>query len=185
VDVQLLDRDTDEELWLDVTVIHPMTGKNRKNEIKRTKQRLGSDSNTRALLGYSLEQARSNKLGIYAPLMLVASKQQADGKRPHAPAFHPVALSTFGEVGPGATQVKEWLAKRYKRKLDAEGKRPDGAKTATLLNKFRADFSMMLAEAVAHRIGAMAIASGLPGSSTKAHQLLETEQPAPLLPRRR
>ena len=29
--------------------------------------------------------------------------------------------------------------------------------------------------------GAMAIASGLPGSSTKAHQLPETAQPAPLL----
>ena len=82
---------------------------------------------------------------MYAPLIAIASKQKMDGKRTHTPVFTPVVLTTFGEFGPGAVWVREWIATRYKRDLAAAPPRPDGAQVSTLMAAFRSDFNMMLA----------------------------------------
>jgi hypothetical protein len=47
----------------------------------------------------------------------------------------------------------------------------DGQKPEEILGRFRDDFNMMLAMAIVRRVGAMAVSSGLPGSSTTAHRV--------------
>jgi len=160
--VQLVD-DTGQELWLDGTIGHPLVGARRDAEIKRTRERIRSDSKlVQSRPSVTVEKARQDKEETYLLLKLVASKQHTDGKRARMPEFHPVVLTTFGEVGPGATLVREWLCERLGRKLVREGPRADGAKPKQLLNEYRQNFNLMLAEAVAHRVGAMATTAGLP-----------------------
>jgi hypothetical protein len=183
IDVQLVD-DTGQELWLDGTIGHPLVGARREAEIKRTRERIHSDSKlVRSRTSVTVEKARQDKEETYLLLKLVASKQHTDGKRARMPEFYPVVLTTFGEVGPGATLVREWLCERLGRKLEREGPRADGSEPKQLLNEYRQNFNMMLAEAVAHRVGAMATSAGLPKECIGITRLPpRPSTPAPLLP---
>ena len=51
-------------------------------------------------------------------------------------------------------------------KWDSSGPRPDGQKTEEILGRFRNDFTHDVLHAIVHRVGAMAVSSGLSCSST-------------------
>jgi hypothetical protein len=183
IDVQLTDLSTDEELWVDVTSWCPLISGRLRKEVARTMERKLSDiKQVRERPSVTVELARTTKLDDYGLLVLLAQKQAVDGKRAHAPTFTPLTVTTQGEHGPGATLTREWLAKRFRQHLDETAPRPDGSDTGVLVGRFRDDFNMMLRMAMIRRIGAMAAAAGLPGSSIRSHPLPpSTAVPAPLL----
>ena len=98
-----------------------------------------------------------------------------DKRRRKEPKFTPLAVTTFGEFGPGAVVVQEWLAMRLKADLEATlqtvGQRPDGRTPAQLTGVFRARFRMALLMVAVRRAAACQQGSGLPSSCVRGAAL--------------
>mgnify|MGYP007047804257 CR=1 FL=1 len=106
-----------------------------------------------------------------------------DGRRSKEPIVEPMAVTTFGEMGPGCTLVQEWLAMRLKAHLLAQPARPDGRDPAKITGRFRADFRLAIMMVCARRAAAMQLGSGLPDASIRGlrlHQLLQHVTPMEL-----
>ena len=122
--------------------VHSMTKTGKQAEDKRTWERLLSDiTAVRDKPAAAIDSARAKKFTTYNPLL--------DKRRRKEPKFTPLAVTTtFGEFGPGAVVVQEWLAMRLKVDLEATlqtvGQRPDGRTPAQLTGIFRARFRMAL-----------------------------------------
>ena len=101
------------------------------------------------------------------PLVYILKKQVVDGRRPKEPLVEPMAVTTFGELGPGCTLVQEWLAMRLKAHLLAQPARPDGRDPAKITGRFRADFRLAIVMVCARRAAAMQLGSGLPHASIR------------------
>ena len=91
------------------------------------------------------------------------------------PLVEPMAVTTFGELGPGCTLVQEWLAMRLKAHLLAQPARPNGRDPAKITGRFRADFRLAIIMVCARRAAAMQLGYGLPHASIRG---LRTPAPA-------
>ncbi len=99
----------------------------------------------------SREQLKNEK---YARLVMVATKQHADGKRASLPKFSPFVVSDFGELAPAVDQ--------YRVKLKKAGRRDDGCSSSELVRQFRHKFKVSVQLAIASGLGAMIQAAGQP-----------------------
>ena len=90
---------------------------------------------------------------------------------PKEPIVEPMAVTTFGELGPGCTLVQEWLAMRLKAHLLAQPARPDGRDPAKITGRFRADFRLAIMMVCARRGSGHAAGSGLPDASIRGLRL--------------
>ena len=115
----------------------------------------------------AIETARDKKQRTYGPLVYILKKQVVDGRRPKEPLVEPMAVTTFGELGPGCTLVQEWLAMRLKAHLLAQPARPDGRDPAKITGRFRADFRLAIVMVCVRRAAAMQLGSGLPHASIR------------------
>ena len=174
LDIQLLHRD--DELLVDGTLVHSMTKTGKQAEAKRTWERLLSDiTAVRDKPAAAIDSARTKKFTTYNPLLCIIKKQVLDKRRRKEPKFTPLAVTTFGEFGPGAVVVQEWLAMRLKADLEATlqtvGQRPDGRTPAQLTGVFRARFRMALLMVAVRRAAACQQGSGLPSSCVRGAAL--------------
>ena len=125
----------------------------------------------------AIETARTKKQRTYGPLVYILKKQVVDGRRSKEPIVEPMAVTTFGEMGPGCTLVQEWLAMRLKAHLLAQPARPDGRDPAKITGRFRADFRLAIMMVCARRAAAMQLGSGLPDASIRAGRGLRLPLP--------
>ena len=92
-----------------------LTKTGRQAEAKRTWERLLSEvKSVREKPAAAVDAARAKKYQTYNPLLYVVKKQVVDKRRRKEPKFTPLVVTTFGELGPGAVVVQEWLAMRLK-----------------------------------------------------------------------
>ena len=49
----------------------------------------------------AIETARTKKQRTYGPLVYILKKQVVDGRRSKEPIVEPMAITTFGKLGPG------------------------------------------------------------------------------------
>ena len=161
LDVQL--QHGGDELLVDCTIIHPLAGCHLRAEAKRTLERLNSSIlEVKNKPAAAIETARRKKEQAYTPLVYVLKRQRLEGRRHNEPVFTPMAVTSFGELGPGCTVVQEWLAMRLKAHHTAFGDRPDGLQAADLTKGFRKQFRMAILMVTIRRLGAMQRDSGLP-----------------------
>jgi hypothetical protein len=157
-----------DELLIDATITHSLSKSARQAECKRTLERLQSGiARVKDLPARAIETARAKKQRTYGPLVYILKKQVVDGRRPKEPLVEPMAVTTFGELGPGCTLVQEWLAMRLKAHLLAQPARPDGRDPAKITGRFRADFRLAIVMVCARRAAAMQLGSGLPHASIR------------------
>ena len=83
-----------------------------------------------------LMAVHQTKLDRYSLLAALAERQVLDKLRAAAPVILPVAISTHGELCPGAVRVQEWLTAKYRERLVLEGDRDDGEKLEDLTAPF-------------------------------------------------
>jgi hypothetical protein len=170
LDVQL--RHGSDELLIDATITHSLSKSARQAECKRTLERLQSGiARVKDLPARAIETARTKKQRTYGPLVYILKKQVVDGRRSKEPIVEPMAVTTFGEMGPGCTLVQEWLAMRLKAHLLAQPARPDGRDPAKITGRFRADFRLAIMMVCARRAAAMQLGSGLPDASIRGLRL--------------
>ena len=120
LDVQL--QHDGDELLVDCTVVHSLARAHVRAEVKRTMLRLNSTvAEVRNKPAAALETARNRKRQSYLPLLYVLKKQVMDARRRKEPVFTPMAVTSFGELGPGCAVVQEWLAMRLRAHHAASG----------------------------------------------------------------
>ena len=85
-----------------------------------------------------------------------------DKLRAAAPVILPVAISTHGELCPGAVRIQEWLTAKYRERLVLEGDRDDGEKLEDLTAAFRGEFRSSLLVASCKGLADMLLAAGMP-----------------------
>ena len=125
-----------DELLVDCTIIHSLSRAHARAESKRTLERLDSTVlEVRNKPAAAIDTARRRKEQAYIPLIYVLKKQLMDGRRLKDPVFTPMAVTSFGELGPGCAVVQEWLAMRLKAHHTAAGRRPDGLERSGGLDK--------------------------------------------------
>ena len=78
----------------------------------------------------------------YSRLVMVATKQYADGKRASLPKFTPFIVSDFGEISSAATELQEWIVEQYRVTLKKQGRRDDGCSSSDLVRQFRHKFKV-------------------------------------------
>ena len=152
-----------DELLVDCTIIHSLSKAHARAEAKRTLERLDSTVlEVRDKPAAAIDTARRRKEQAYIPLIYVLKKQLLDGRRLKEPVFTPMAVTSFGELGPGCAVVQEWLAMRLKAHHTAAGSRPDGQEVAHLTRSFRRRFRTAIIMVAIRRLGALQRNSGLP-----------------------
>ena len=169
VDVSLVDHDTGNEVYVDTTCIHPTCKSRIKDELKRTTERLSDPRNPKLRAGFAVEAQTEKKHTDYQPLVDVARKQLANGRRTSAPTFYAAVVSTYGELGQETVKLQEWLTSAYGRRLDREGPRDDGTSRARLTAAFRNHFRLRMLTAVAKGLGAMLNSAGFPLAACKKY----------------
>jgi hypothetical protein len=98
LDLRVFDTASEEEVWVDVTAIHPTCRTRISNELKRVNENLSLPLRSRARLpGRAVADQQAFKHQTYLPLLSIARKQVADGKRQSVPLFLGAVCSTFGE----------------------------------------------------------------------------------------
>ena len=152
-----------DELLVDCTIIHPLSRSHARAETKRTLERLDSTVlEVRNKPAAAINTAKRKKEQAYIPFIYVLKKQVMDGRRHKEPVFTPMAVTSFGELGPGCAVVQEWLAMRLKAYHTAAGSRPDGLEAADLTRSFRRRFRTAILMVAIRRLGALQRNSGLP-----------------------
>ena len=119
-----------DELLVDYTIIHSLSRSHARAEAKRTLERLDSTVlEVRNKPAAATDTARRRKEQSYIQFIYVLKKQLMGGRRLQEPVFTPMAVTSFGELGPGCAVVQEWLAMRLKAYHTAAGScrhsRPD------------------------------------------------------------
>ena len=158
-------------MLVDATIVSSTVKSNSKAELLCTERRLGvmqealaegKDKPLHCVPGKTVEQAHTDKITLYAPLLAVMLKQQAEGSRQTLPEIMPAAMSTLGEIGKGTLAVQEFILSIYKKSLDAAGPRDDGYSANQLTANFRANFRMGALASVAVGQTEMFAHAGLP-----------------------
>jgi hypothetical protein len=170
IDIAIENPATGETKWVDVTGVHttstsyqdaelPAVLSRRDAVVKarraRTKEPLALDPSPTIL------QREKSKMEKYSRLMLLARKQTEEGKRRIMPTFHPVVCSDFGELGPAAIQLQEWIVGAYRRRI-ANDPRTNGISDEQMTKDFRNGIKTGMQFAVAAGLGAMILAAGRP-----------------------
>ena len=118
---------------------------------------------------------RAKKYQTYNPLLYVIKKQVVDKRRRKEPKFTPLVVTTFGELGPGAVVVQEWLAMRLKvhhvTQARTVGERPDGRTAAAITGRFRQRVRQALLMGAVRRAAACQQGSGLPKTCIRGQAL--------------
>ena len=109
----------------------------------------------------ALEDREHVKAEKYARLVTVANRQTAEGKRPCKPLFSPCAVSTTGELGPGANALQESIVNQFFVKCKASSHRADGLTTKELVRSFRHRLKINLQFAIAVGMGNLILSAGL------------------------
>ena len=169
VDVSLLDHDTGSEVYVDTTCIHPTCQSRLKKELSRITERLSDPLNPKLRAGFAVEAQTEHKHKDYDPLVEVARKQLANGRRTSAPVFYATVVTTYGELGRETVMLQEWLTSAYGRRLDREGPRDDGTSRARLTAEFRNNFRVGMLTAVAKGLAAMLNSAGFPLAACKKY----------------
>lgn len=174
LDIQLF-HGTD-ELLIDGTMVHSLTKTGRQAEAKRTWERILSEvKSVRDRPAAAVDTARAKKYQTYNPLLYVIKKQVVDKRRRKEPKFTPLVVTTFGELGPGAVVVQEWLAMRLKVHHETQartvGERPDGRTAAAITGRFRQRFRQALLMCAVRRAAACQQGSGLPKTCIRGQAL--------------
>ena len=171
IDVCLENPDTGETRWVDVTVAHTSCVSYRHAEMKEINDRQMSTTVRKIHMIPDMYEFRpsptllsreADKMDKYGRMVIIATKQQLDGKRSTLPVFVPFVVSDFGELAPQAIVLQEWIVGQYRRKCVNQGKRSNGTSTDELVRRFRHRFKMTVQFAVAAGVGNMIQAAGHP-----------------------
>ncbi len=170
IDASFRNPDTNEIMWVDVSVVHTTSPSYISGELKSiAKRKLCSDAAQLHLLPDALQNQASpvmlqreiTKIHKYSRLVTVAKKQKSDGTRSSIPTFAPFVVSDCGELGPKAFDVQEWIVSQYRLKCCKEGRRADGCTTVDRVRQFRHRLKMGVQVAVACGLGTMIQFAGL------------------------
>ena len=169
IDLAMENESTGETKWVDVTAVHTGAESYRDKAMKV----MGSKLISRQLAAREqvpdpiafepspiLLERTTAKNEKYARLLLVAKKQTAEKKRKQAPVFATFAVSDYGEMAPVATELQEWVVNQYRIKIEQEGKRDDGCKSADLVRSFRNRLRIGIQMAIASGCGEMLCRAG-------------------------
>ena len=176
IDVQITDPYSGEQRWVDTTCIHPTCKTRISSEFKCTIQKLQAQEKARTdnvmdpmdrKQWYAVNAQTSRKHAVYAPLMTVALKQFADGRRSRKPIFLAAVVSSLGELGRESVQLQEFLTAAYGRKLARDGPRDDGQNPKVLTGRFRNKIRTRFIIAVAKGVAMQIWSTGLPASSCR------------------
>ena len=115
------------------------------------------------------EKASAAKHEQYQLMLTIAAKQALDGKRQDTPQFSGAACSLFGTFSQDLTDLVEWLAKAYARKLQREGDRDDGCEAPRLTAQFRNRLNLRLQAAIARGTARMLLTAGLPARACRKY----------------
>jgi hypothetical protein len=171
IDVSIVNPLTGETVWGDVAAVHQSSPSYANIELKAIAARkLCTRVAELHLLPDALENEPSptmlrrelDKTEKYSRLILVAKKQQAQGKRISIPKFIPFVISDCGELSPQAYELQEWLVEQFRRKCAKAGHRADGCNAADLVRDYRHRLKLAVQVAVAAGLGAMINAAGQP-----------------------
>ena len=171
IDVSLENTETGELKWIDTSAVHTTCLTYQATELKAAVKRnvssaLAEEHIISDLLVHEpspiLVSRESLKSEKYSRLVMVATKQHADGRRASLPSFSPFIVSDLGELAPAATGLQEWIVEQYRLKLKKQGRRDDGCSTSDLVRKFRHKFKVGIQLAIASGLGAMIHSAGQP-----------------------
>ena len=115
------------------------------------------------------EKASADKHEQYRLMLTIAAKQALDGKRQDTPQFSGAACSLFGTFSQDLTDLVEWLAKAYARKLQREGPRDDGCESPRLTAQFRNRLNLRLQSAIARGTARMLLTAALPARACRKY----------------
>jgi hypothetical protein len=170
IDASLRNPETDEIMWVDVSVVHTTSPTYISGELKSiAKRNLCADAADLHLLPNAPQneispimlQREVDKIKKYSRLVTVAKKQKADGTRTSIPNFAPFIVSDCGELAPKAYDIQEWIVSQYRLKCCKEGRRSDGCTTVDRVRRFRHSLKMGVQTAVAAGLGTMIQFAGL------------------------
>ena len=171
IDVQIIDHQTGQELWVDTTCVHPTCKSRLDAEHQDTMDRLAARQGAAAkpCNSHAAIAQTTKKRADHAPLLAIATKQHLDGRRAMKPTFLAAVGTTLGELGPEAIRLQEALTLMYKTRVELEGPRPDGQTAAVLSADFRSRFRFAMLCGIAQGQALMLTTAGLPSSSCAKH----------------
>jgi hypothetical protein len=102
-----------EQVWYDTTTVHTTCSTKLTAELALTRKRRLAGKEGKDMQSAGLLTIHQNKLDRYALLAALVERQVLQGLRTAAPTILPVAISTHGELCPGAVRLQEWLAGKY------------------------------------------------------------------------
>ncbi len=170
IDASFRNPDTNEIMWVDVSVVHTTSPSYISGELKSiAKRKLCADAAQLHLMPDALQNQASPvmlqreiaKIHKYSRLVTVAKKQKSDGTRETIPTFAPFIVSDCGELAPKAYDVQEWIVSQYRLKCCKEGRRADGYTTADRVRQFRHRLKIGVQTAVACGLGTMMQFAGM------------------------
>ena len=171
IDLSISDPETQKEMYVDTTCIHPTCQSRLPAEHKQLTNWLASNQQepTPAPTSQAVLDQTAHKHSVHAKLVTIAAKQAADGKRPHPPKFFAATVSTYGEFGPDLLALQERLTAAYGRRLLREGPRDGGTQRQALTATFRNKFRFRVLIAVARGVAKMCNEVGLDKKSCKKY----------------
>ena len=170
LDLALVNPLTNETQWIDVTSVNTAAPSYVNQEFHRIcdEQRSSTTSSNLCIPPVprhpnpSLVAREARKCDKYSRLISIASRQVFEHKRPKLPIFSPFAISSTGELGPGANLLQEWIVNQYHAKCAKAGLRPDGLTTKELVKDFRHRLKVETQLAVAIGNGNLICTADLP-----------------------
>ena len=182
IDLQIKDPFSNQEIWIDVTCIHPTVKTRIQTELKQTKKEIiFEDDRKRGINnhgqkmeidGNAARQQMKLKHKTYAPLITIAKKQVKNGMRHCGPKFGGCVATTHGELGLETIKLQEYLTWNYGKKLAMEGHRDNGKKISTLTAEYRNDFRVKIMMAIAKGQARMLNTTGLPMGTCKKYSAI-------------
>jgi hypothetical protein len=158
-----------EQIWYDTTTVHTTCSTKIAAELTLTRKRQAAGKEGKHMQSAGLMAVHQTKLDRYALLAALVERQVLDGLRTAPPTILPVAVSTHGELCPGAVRMQEWLVGKYRARVLLEGDRDDGEKPETLTANFRRDFRSSLLVASCKGLADMLLSAGMPFACKRTH----------------
>jgi hypothetical protein len=168
IDLSIVNPLTFETRWIDVTSVNPVAISYCQQEYVNLLSQQRADSLAESI-GFkspfinpspTLVKREAEKREKYSRLILVASKQNYDGKRRRRPDFAPFGMTTMGALGPDALILFDWIVLQYKGKCERDPQRSDGLTVKDLVQDFRQRLKLNLQFAMGHGMGTIIMSTG-------------------------